>query len=140
LGKFKDEYSSKLILEFVAPRPKSYALRVKLLKMDKSKKTYIFDERGEPVWEVAEDKRAKGVGKVTTQKRLEFKDFLNVTENFAVVNAKMKSFRIFKHNIYTIEMQKRALVGINTKRFCTGPTTTLAFGHKDCALYDNYTL
>jgi len=139
LGKFKDEYSSLLITEFVAPRPKSYAMKVLSVESIKNEEgiivDYVLDKEGKPVFEDGEKKKLKGVAESSVRQQLSFNNFMSVLEKPLYTSASMKTFVSKQHQLYTVETTKQALCGINTKRFCYDSINTLAFGHKDCHLH-----
>ena len=90
----KDELGGKIMTEFVALRPKSYAYR----KLDNK-----------------EDKKCKGIKKCIVKKTISFDDYKN-----CLLDAKSKGiyrsqlmFRNNKHEIHTVEVNKVALVVYN---------------------------
>jgi len=63
-------------------------------------------------------------------KNISFEDFQRVLEESQEVKVTMKGFRSLEHRIFTEVIEKRALNGLDTKRFATDSINTLAFGHR----------
>ena len=111
IGLIKDELGGKIMTEFVALRPKSYAYR----KLDNK-----------------EDKRCKGIKKCVVKKTIGFNDYKN-----CLLDAKSKSiyrrqlmFRNRKHEVYTVEVNQVALNRDDDKRIAKKDRiSTLAHGH-----------
>lgn len=107
LGKFKDEMNGKIIKEFVGLRSKLYAI-----KPDDDDKII---------------KKAKGIKKCVVKKEIMFDDFKNCLNNRIPLYKKQNLIRSNKHEIYTIEMNKKALSAYDDKRYIDG-IHTLAWG------------
>ena len=96
--------------EFVALRPKLYSY----IKLDKS-----------------EDKKCKGIKKCVVKKTLTFEDYKNCLLNPTGVYSLQLMFRLSKHEVHTIEVNKVALNKDNDKRISKRDgISTLAHGHK----------
>jgi hypothetical protein len=109
VGKFKDEFNSKIITEFVGLRSKLYSLKV---QDDKEKKV------------------AKGVKMCVIKKELKFKDYKDTLDYETETTRKMNFIRSMKHQVNTIEMTKVALSCYDNKRFLLDDgITSYAYGH-----------
>ena len=112
IGLMKDELGGAITTEFVALRPKLYSY----IKLDGS-----------------EDKKCKGIKKCIIKKMLTFEGYkaclLNQT-NESVYRSQLM-FRLSKHEVHTIEVNKVALNRDDDKRiFKKDGISTLAHGHK----------
>ena len=104
-----DELGGKIMTEFAALRPKSYAYR----KLDNK-----------------EDKKCKGIKKCVVKKMLDFDDYKNCLLGRKSVNRSQLMFRNNKHEIHTVEVNKVALNRDDDKRIVKKDgTRTLARGH-----------
>ena len=91
----KDEMSGEIIEEFVALRPKLYSYR----KSDGS-----------------EDKKCKGIKKNVVKRTLTFEDYKNyLFKKFHLYRSQL-IFRLIKHDVHTIEVNKLALRADDDKR------------------------
>lgn len=120
LGKFKDEKPNLIIADFIALRAKMYALT-----------TY------NPVTnEYSEGKRAKGIGKRARDSQLCFEDYKRCLEEYRQKFVNMYNLQSFKHKVYTVSTYKKATDAFDDKRFWIDTQRSLAYGHKDCKLYE----
>ena len=133
LGKFKDEYAGKVITHFRGPRPKMYALRT--VEIVKENGDYQKDENGFFKMIDSSTKKVKGISKSVVESSISMNAFLNTIENCNIHVVNMKGIRSFKHELVTQTMWKRALHGLDTKRFAIDENNTLAFGHKDISRF-----
>ena len=116
IGSMKDELGGKIMIEFVALRPKLYAYR----KLDGK-----------------EDKRCKGIKKCVVKKTLGFDDYKKCLFGPVGGMGKSKSiyrrqlmFRNRKHEVHTVEVNKVALNRDDDKRIVKkNGVSTLARGH-----------
>jgi hypothetical protein len=109
LGKFKDELNGKVMEEFIGLRAKLYAFKV---------------------FEGNETKKAKGVKKNVVQKKICFSDFEKCLLTKEPAYRKQVLFRTNKHDIYTVEQNKKALSAHDDKRYILeNGINTLAWGH-----------
>ncbi|KAL4131679.1 hypothetical protein QTP88_008958 [Uroleucon formosanum] len=110
LGKFKDELNGKIMTEFIGLRSKLYSHRI----LDTEK----------------EIKKAKGVKKNVVENKICFNDFENCLLTKESKYVKQNLFRTKKHDIFTVEQNKKALSVYDDKRFILdNGIDTLAWGH-----------
>ena len=97
-GMFKDELGGKIIIEFCAPRAKTY--------------TYLMDDG-------IEKKKAKGTNKYIKKGRIKFKDYEDsVFENKTVLRSQLR-FKSDLHSVYIEEVNKIAISSDDDKRLQT---------------------
>jgi hypothetical protein len=109
LGKFKDELNGAVMEEFIGLRAKLYAFKI---------------------FEGNEVKKVKGVKKNVVQKKICFKDFERCLLTKQPAYRKQVLFRTNKHDIYTVEQNKKALSAHDDKRnILENGINTLAWGH-----------
>ena len=112
IGKFKDECSNYLMIEFVGVRPKCYAF---------SKESNIGIE---------EKKTLKGIKKSVVQNNINLQDYKNCVLDNKTKYDNMKTFRSYDHNVFTINTKKMSLCNFDNKRFiCQDGINTRALGH-----------
>jgi len=129
LGKFKDEFAGAVITHVVCPRPKMYTVRS--LKIKKCGEEFLKDAFGKWVMEESCGKKVKGVSRTAVKNQIHFGDFLSVLNSSIETTVTMTGFRSYEHRIFTETVTKKALNGLDTKRFAVDNIKTLAFGHKD---------
>ena len=101
----------KTMTEFVALRPKLYSYK----KLDGS-----------------EDKKCKGIKKCVVKKTLTFEDYKTCLFNDSTEYRSQLMFRLSKHEVHTIEVNKVALNQDDDKRISKRDRiSTFARGHKD---------
>ncbi|VVC27494.1 DNA polymerase, palm domain [Cinara cedri] len=109
-GKFKDELNGQIMTEFVGLRSKLY--------------TYKIFENKNVI------KKVKGVKKSIVKNKLCFNDFYNCLNNKNPKYVKQNTFRTDKHEIYTVEPNKKALSAYDDKRYILeNGIDTVAWGH-----------
>ena len=107
----KDELGGTIITEFVSLRPKLYSYK----KLDGS-----------------EDKKCKGIKKCVVKKTLMFEDYKNCLFKDSTEYRSQLMFRLIRHEIFTLEVNKVALNKDDDKRIAKKDgISTLARGHKD---------
>jgi len=110
IGKFKDETEGVRITEFVGLKPKMYAFT---MEDGKCKKT------------------AKGVSRPVV-KTLGFDDYKGVLFSRKAIKRDMHAIRSFKHELYTIKVNKVALNAYCNKRYWREDgVNAYAYGHKN---------
>ena len=110
IGLMKDELGGKIITEFVALRPKTYA--------------YLTDD-------CKEDKKAKGTKKCVIKRVIKFNDYKDCLLNDKAVLKSQQRFKSERHDIYTEEINKIALSSNDDKRACTSnKITSYPYGYK----------
>ena len=111
IGLMKDELGGTIMTEFVALRPKLYFFR----KLDGG-----------------EDKKYKGIKKCVVKKTLSFDDYKNcLLANSGDVYRLQVMFRLTKHEVHTIEVNKIALNRDDDKQISKKDgISILAHGHK----------
>ena len=112
IGLMKDELGGKIMMEFVALRPKLYSYK----KLDG-----------------AEEKRCKVIKKCVVKRTLTFEDYKACLFNDSTEYRSQLMFRSSKHEVHTIRVNKVALNRDDNKRISKRDgISTLAIGHKDC--------
>ena len=111
IGLMKDELGGKIMTEFVALRPKLYSYK----KLDSS-----------------EDKKCKRIKKCFVKKTLTFEDYKTCLFNNSTEYRSLLMFRLAKHEVHTIEVNKVALNRDDDIRISRKDgISTFARGHKD---------
>ena len=111
IGLMKNELGGKIMTEFVALRPKLYSYK----KLDG--------------WE---DKKCKGIKKCVVKKTLTFEDYNACLFNDSAEYRSQLMFRLAKHEVHTIEVNKVTLNRDDDKRISRKDgISTFARGHKD---------
>ena len=111
IGPMKVELGGKIMTEFVALRPKLYSYK----KLDGS-----------------EDQKCKGIKKCVVKKTLTFEDYKTCLFNNSTEYRSQLMFRLAKHEVHTIEVNKVALNRDGDKRISKrDKISTFAKGHKD---------
>jgi len=119
IGKFKDETKSKPIIEFVGLRSKMYSFKT----------------------EEYEKKTAKGINSCVKNKCLNFDDYKRALfEKDKQQRVIQHSFRVEKHNIYSIEQNKRSLAAFDDKKYLINEIESLPFGHYSLPLAEQGSL
>ena len=117
LGKFKDECSGKVVLEFVGLRPKMYSL---LLPDDLEKNA------------------VKGISRSYVKKCIRHGDFQKCLETGDKTVATFYTIRSFDQKLQTIKVVKDALSPYDNKRaILYGGTDTLSYSHWRLEEYDH---
>jgi hypothetical protein len=112
IGKMKDETNGDPISEFVGLRPKMY-----------SQLTYHSGE-------YEAKKRAKGIKKSVVEKNVTHEMFKKSLLDSEVILSKMTTFRSYKHEMYTIDVNKVGLCPYDDKRcLMKDGINTVALGH-----------
>ena len=107
----KDELGGKIMTEFVALRPKLCSYK----KLDG-----------------LEDKKCKGIKKCVVKKNLTFEDYKTCLLNDSTEYRSQLMFRLSKHEVHTIEVNKVTLNRNDDKRISRKDRiSTFARGHKD---------
>ena len=88
----------KIIIEFVAPRPKTYA--------------YLDDDNND-------HKKDKGAKKFVIKQKLMFQNYIDCLSNNKNVYKSQQRFRSYNHDVYTEEVNKIALSTNDDKRLQT---------------------
>ena len=111
IGLMKDELGGKIMTEFVALRPRLYSYK----KLDGS-----------------EDKKCKGIKKCVFKKTLTFEDYKACLFNDSTEYRSQLMFRLAKHEVHTIDVNKVALNREDDKRISRKDgISTFVRGHKD---------
>ena len=111
IGLMKDELGGKIMTEFLALRPKLYSYKV---------------------LGGLEDKKCKGIKKCVVKKTLMFEDYKNCLYDDSIEYRSQLIFRLSKHEIHKIEVNKVALNRNDNKRISKRDgISTFARGHKD---------
>ena len=111
IGLMKDELGGKIMIEFVALRPKLYSYK----KLDG-----------------LEDKKCKGIKKCVVKKTLTFEDYKTCLFSNSTEYRSQLMLRSAKHEVHTIEVNKVTLNRVDDKRISRKDRiSTFARGHKD---------
>ena len=111
IGLMKDELRGKIMTEFVALRPKLYSYKT---------------------LDGLEDKKCKGIKKCVVKKTLTFEDYKTCSFSDSTEYRSQLMFRLAKHEVHTIEVNKVALNRDDEKRISRKDRiSTFARGHKD---------
>ena len=111
IGLMKDELGGAIMTEFMVLRPKLYSYK----KLDGS-----------------EDKKCKGIKKCIVKKTLTFEDYKTCLFNDSTEYRSQQMFRLSKHEVHNIEVNKVALNRDDDKRISKKDgISTFARGHKD---------
>jgi hypothetical protein len=130
LGKFKDEFKNAIITNVWCPRPKMYGLRA--LTIDRAPNgEYLKEEDGNWKFKIFECKKAKGITHTAVSKHVPLSDYADVLTSSTQTFATMKLIRSKRHVLFTEETVKKALNGLDTKRYAIDAVNTLALGHRD---------
>ena len=95
IGLMKDELGGKIMIEYVALRPKTYSC--------------LADD-------CEEDKKAKGTKNCVIKRRLKFRDYKDCLLNKEIILKSQQRFKSEKHDVYTEEVNKIALNSNDDKR------------------------
>ena len=110
IGLMKDELGGKIITEFVTLRPKTYS--------------YLTDD-------CKEDKKAKGTKKCVIKRMIKFNDYKNCLLKDEVLLKSQQRFISKKHDVYTENIDKKALSNNDDKRIIsTDKITSYPYGYK----------
>uniref|UniRef100_UPI0035900141 uncharacterized protein n=1 Tax=Myxine glutinosa TaxID=7769 RepID=UPI0035900141 len=99
IGKFKDELGGNVMSEFVGLRSKAYAYKYIVNNVEKT------------------DKKLKGVKKNVIKETINFKDYYNCLTTKKEEFRKINGIRSYKHQLYSEEINKKALGAFDDKRF-----------------------
>jgi hypothetical protein len=121
IGKFKDELGGMIMEEFCGLRAKLYAFDFYNEQLDKQTNQEIgYEER----------KRAKGIKKSVIDRKITMNHYKKCNFKGTEEYHKMTSFRSYKHEIYTIEQNKKSLCPKDDKRYIAPDNiTTYPWGH-----------
>lgn len=112
LGLMKDEFPNEIITDFIALRPKMYAIKL---------------YRGSRV----EKKRCKGIKKSVVDKEIRFEDYLKCLKESCILKKTQNCIRSKKHELFTISETKIALSPNDDKRYgLPNSINTLPYGYK----------
>jgi len=112
LGKMKDECRGVPIREFVGLRPKMYSL--------------LYVEDGKTI----EKKTAKGIAKQVTKRDIKHQNYKECLFDKKRQMANMTRIQSFKHNVFSVNLNKIGLSPYDDKRYILDDgVTTLAHGH-----------
>ena len=100
IGKFKDELNGDTMIEFIALRAKTYALK------------WIKDEGGH----ISEQKKAKGTKKCVIKKNLNFDLYKIALINNETMRCTQQRFRSDHHKVNTESVYKTALNNKDDRR------------------------
>ena len=107
LGKMKDETNGQPISEFVGLR----------------RKMYVFKCNNQ------ENKRAKGISKITVKKDLRFEHYKQTLDNETKQLSSMTVIRSHNHQLFCENIVKLGLSAFDDKRFLTDAVNSFAYGH-----------
>ncbi|GBM49733.1 hypothetical protein AVEN_175952-1 [Araneus ventricosus] len=126
LGKMKDESNGVIMEEFVGLRSKMCVVNLN----EESVQAFNRNEANEEKHKKVNSKRAKGVKKCVVKNRISFEDYKNCLFNKRDHYRTMNLIRSKKHELYSIQVNKKALSGKDDKRYIRQDGIhTLALGH-----------
>jgi hypothetical protein len=109
IGKMKPEYVNNVIEEFIGLRSKMYSIKL---------------EGGN------ESKKAKGVKKYVVKKVLKHENYNQILTSGEKMYSTMNVIRSYKHQLYTVEMNKVSLSAYDDKRYILNDgISSYAYGH-----------
>lgn len=124
IGKFKDERANQYIAEVIALKPKMYSILSKKIKCDNSEE-HTCEEK----CLIGHSTIAKGVPGAA-QKSLSHEDYRNVLEKASTKRITASSIRSYKHQLYTIKINKTGLSAFDDKKYVMDDgVETLSYGH-----------
>jgi len=137
-GKFKDEYALSIISHVVALKAKMYGLRrIACIKDEENQEDYMRDANtGKLVFKDIECLKAKGLTKASVKNHLPLSEYKKALEENFQSYVTMTTIRSSAQKLHTERIKKKALNGLDTKRYCINAVETLAFGHKDIKNYE----
>ena len=110
IGLMKDVLGGKIIMEFVALKPKTYS--------------YLTDD-------YKEDKKAKGTKKCVIKRMIKFDDYKKCLLNNEVILKSQQRFISKQHDVYTETINKIALSSNDDKRIVSSDKiTSYPYGYK----------
>ena len=110
IGLMKDELGGKIITEFVTLRPKTY---------------FFLTDDGK------EDKKTKGTKKYVIKKMIKFNDYKKCLLNDEAIFKSQQTFISKKHDVYTENINKIALISNDDKRIVSSDKiTSYPYGYK----------
>ena len=124
VGKMKDETNDYIMTKYTGIRAKAYAFTKEInhLFTDEQKKKFTSGE--------LEKKTLKGIKKSVVKKEITYNDYENCVLNGVGKKNNMKTFRSYKHNIFTVDICKTSLNCFDNKRYIlSDKVSTLAHGH-----------
>lgn len=107
LGKMKDETNGIPISEFIGLRSKMYS--------------FVCNHK--------ENKRAKGIAKVTVKKDLKHRNYKDTLFEESSQVSSMTSLRSHRHELYCETIQKTGLSAFDDKRYLMNSIDSYAYGH-----------
>lgn len=107
VGKLKDETFGRPIEEFAGLRAKMYS--------------FVCNE--------TEQKRAKGISKVTVKKDLKHAHYKNTLLKETKMTSSMTAIRSHSHKLFCEKIKKTSLSAFDDKRYLINATESLAYGH-----------
>ena len=126
-GKFSDEMPKQIIRESINLKPKMYSLLTK--KLDCTEIEDDSDHECNNECFVGHSSTAKGVKK-SAKKKITHEDYRNVLESRGTTIVTARTIRSFKHNLYSIVVNKRGLSSYDDKKFILhNGIDTLSYGH-----------
>ena len=108
IGLFKDELGGKIMVEFCAIRPKVYAYLIN-----------GYNDNDDYHKEKIINKKAKGIKKCVTKRRIMFENYTNYLLNEQIILKSQKTLKSDNHDEYTVKNNKIALNGDDDKRLQT---------------------
>jgi hypothetical protein len=129
IGKFKDELLGEIMRAIAFSRAKQYSFIVhpseRLEQLKKEKKLILSDTN--------EMKKLKGLISAVVKKEITFNDFVErIKTNAEPLYKKMVIIRAVLHEMYVMELTKKALAPYDDKRYiCNDGITTYPIGVED---------
>lgn len=130
LGKFKDEYCGKPIVEAVALMSKMYAIKLLPTLKEIKDKQEDSEETEEEENNSCVIKKAKGIKSSYVKKKLMFEDYKKCLFERINYKATFNNIRSYNHKLYSITETKTSLSSVDNKRkVLPDYINTLPYGH-----------
>jgi len=121
----KVENANGVIYKACAVKAKMYAIQFIQRLADTSSGLFYFNS------DHLEAKRFKGLPKFVVSKDCNFEQFVESLFIPFQYYAVYKQIRNINHKLYTIEIRKKSVSGLDLKRFSISPVDNLAYGNAD---------
>jgi hypothetical protein len=118
--KMKDETNGDPISEFVGLRAKMYS-------------QLVYTDKKNPITNVPYDekKRAKGIARYVVADQIRHQDYVDTIVERKQTKVSMTSLRSYKHEMYTINVNKTGLSAFDDKRYLLADgISSYAYGHR----------
>ena len=130
IGKMTDEVKGDIMLEFAANREKSYGFSYEHEIFLNENEEEVEYETGYRKKVVKSSRKCSGIKKSVVKKEMTFQDFKSCVFDGTKLYKQMSTFRSYKHQLYTVLLNKVALCNYGDKRWIREDgVSTYAHGH-----------